>query len=62
MDQGNFVKCLKITAEKPYVRAIFYCSGTVIKCLVKYLRESTLLEAIWMGDFAAYQLEKLLVK
>lgn len=28
MDNGNFVKCLKISAEKPYVRAIFYCSGT----------------------------------
>lgn len=27
-DNGNFVKCLKISAEKPYVRAIFYCSGT----------------------------------
>lgn len=28
MDNGNFVKCLKIDAEKPYVRAIFYCAGT----------------------------------
>jgi len=28
MDIGNFVKCLKISAEKPYVRAVFCCSGT----------------------------------
>lgn len=28
IDNGNFVKCLKISAEKSYIRAVFYCSGT----------------------------------
>lgn len=25
---GKFMKCLKISAGKPYVKAMFYCSGT----------------------------------